>query len=165
MAGISLLGSPFGFGDQSIITFLFVLAVIFGVLELTNLFKNRAVNLLIALALSAFAAGQASFTNMLFSYLPGITGFFIVVFFIAFAFEILGVRKRAPGQDTFEGMAVGGVVLLLLFSVGWMLLKFFPIEVPVIGGQGLIFLIGLALIISLLWGALKAGGVAQTKGG
>jgi asparagine N-glycosylation enzyme membrane subunit Stt3 len=153
------LGAPLGLPDQSVITFLFVLAVIFGVLELTNLFKNRAVNLLIALALSAFAASQVTFTSLLFSYLPGVTGFFIVVFFIAFTFEILGVRKRKPGADLTDSMVVGGAVMLVLFTVGFSLLQMFPIDIPYIGGaSGMFFIVGLVLLISLFWSAMHFGG-------
>ncbi|MFH0830259.1 MAG: hypothetical protein V1887_03820 [Candidatus Aenigmatarchaeota archaeon] len=156
------LGAPFGMSDQFVVSFLFVLAVVFGVLELTNLFKNRAVNLLIALAISFFASSQAAFTGLLFNYLPSITWFFIAVFFIAFAMELFGVRKEKKGDRT-QGAAVAGGVLLVLFSVGFMMLELFPVQLPFIGGpENLIFLAGAAIVLSLFWGAMKedSGGKA-----
>lgn len=156
----------FGLGEPATISFFFILAVVFGVLKLSNVFKNNAVHAVVALAVAAFVATQASFVSILWVYLPSITWFFIVMFFIAFALELFGVRKGGRGEEgALQGMIVGGAVLLILLSVGWMLLQSFPVNLPVIGGgQNLIFLLGLVFIISLFWGAMKSGGMPQAKG-
>jgi len=166
MASSFTLGMPFGIGDQFIVSFLFILAVVFGVLELTNMFKNRAVNLLIALAISFFASSQASFTGLLFNFLPSITWFFVIVFFIAFSFEILGIRKKGDKNLTTQSAAVAGGVLLILFSVGFVLLRMFPVDIPFIGGpENIVFLAGLMIFLSLFWGAMKQQGGGGGKGG
>jgi len=69
---------------QFMIPFLFILAIIFGVLQLASPIKNKAANLIIALAISFFAASYGPFMTILWSYLPSITWFFIVMFFIVF---------------------------------------------------------------------------------
>ena len=153
-----------GLGEHATISFFFILAVVFGVLKLSNVFKNNAVHAVVALAVAAFVATQLSFVEMLWNYLSGITWFFIVMFFIAFALELFGVRKARPGegeQKAMEGMIVGGAVLFILLSVGWMLLRTFPVNLPLIGGgENLIFLLGLVFVISLFWGAMKSGGLS-----
>ena len=115
------------------IPFLFVLALVFGVLELANPMKNRAVNVIVAVAISFFAASYTPFTNMLWNYLPSITWFFIVMFLIVFVLEAFGLRKREKA-DYFQTMVVQGVVLLLLFTVGYNILQSFNIQIPYIGG-------------------------------
>jgi len=145
---------------QFAIPFLFVLAVVFGVLELTKVFKSRAVHAVVAIAIAFFATSYAPFLTALWSYLPSITWFFIVMFFFAFILQLLGLRGKAvgmPGKET-ESLVVGGVVLLVLLSAGYMILQEFPIELPLIGGgDNLILLIGLIFIISIFWAAMKIG--------
>ncbi|MEM5872562.1 MAG: hypothetical protein QXD55_01745, partial [Candidatus Aenigmatarchaeota archaeon] len=79
--------------EQILIPFLFVLAVVFGILELIKIFRNRGVNFLIALSIAFFTVTNTSFVNMLWSYFGSITTFFIIMFFIAFTFEVFGLRK------------------------------------------------------------------------
>ncbi|HIJ98240.1 TPA: hypothetical protein H1009_04080 [archaeon] len=152
----------FDFSNQQfLITFLFTLAVVFGVVEISKVFKgNKAVSLIIALAIAAFAAGYAPFQTTLWSLLPNITWFFIVLFLIAFGLELFGVRRGStvPGQEH-EGMIISAAVLLILLTVGWTTIQSSNISFPFIGGgQNLIFLVGLIIILSLFWSAMKTGG-------
>ena len=156
MEQIALQFMGLNIGDQTVIASLFVLAVVFGVLELSNVFKNRAVHFVISLAVAFFAASYAPLMTTLWTYMPSITWFFILMFFIAFALEMFGVRKE-KGVDI-ESMIVGGGVLLVLLSVGWSMLRYYPVEFPLIGGgENLLLLLGLVFIISLFWSALKVG--------
>lgn len=160
----------FDFSNQQfLITFLFTLAVVFGVVELSKVFKgNKAVALIIALAIAAFAAGYAPFQTTLWSLLPNITWFFIVIFLIAFGLELFGARKLVAGAPGHEGMIVSAAVLLILLTVGWTTIQSSNISFPFIGGgQNLIFLVGLIIILSLFWTAMKTGGgnVWQPGGG
>ena len=153
-----------GFGDQTMIAALFILAVVFGVLELSNVFKNRAVHFVISVAVAFFAASYQPLMQTIMSFLPNITWFFIVMFFIAFTLELFGVRKGGGGD--IESMVVGGGVLLVLFSIGWMMLQYYPIEFPLIGGgENLLLLMGIIFIISLFWSAMKLGAGQQPQKG
>ncbi len=154
--------------QQFLITFLFTLAVVFGVVELSKVFKgNKAVALVISLAIALFAAGYAPFQTTLWNLLPNITWFFIVLFLVAFGLELFGVRRGSaiPGREH-EGMIVSGAVLLILLTVGWQIIQTNPINLPFIGGgQNLIFFIGLILIVSLFWAAMKTSGEFGGGGG
>ena len=153
--------------QQFLITFLFTLAVVFGVVEISKVFKgNKAVSLIIALAIAAFAAGYAPFQTTLWNLLPNITWFFIVLFLVAFGLELFGVRRGSavPGKEH-EGMIVSAAVLLILLTVGWTVLQTNPISLPYIGGgQNLIFLVGFIIILSLFWSAMKTGFGEQPGG-
>ncbi|MDD5416536.1 MAG: hypothetical protein PHU12_01015, partial [Candidatus Aenigmarchaeota archaeon] len=74
----------FDITTQFLISFLFILAIVFGVLEKASPIKNKAANLIIALAISAFSASYTPFMSVLWSYLPSVTWFFIVMFFLVF---------------------------------------------------------------------------------
>ena len=149
---------------QFLIPFLFTLAVVFGAVELSKIFKgNRVVSLIISVAVALFAAGYAPFQIALWNLLPNLTWFFIVMFLIAFGMELFGVRKGREGSEH-EGMITSAAVLLILLTVGWNVLQTNRIALPFIGGgQNLIFLVGLIIIISLFWTAMKTGGTGSKK--
>ncbi|MFQ6009520.1 MAG: hypothetical protein ACE5J7_00130 [Candidatus Aenigmatarchaeota archaeon] len=154
----------FGLSNETLIASLFILAVVFGVLELSNVFKNRAVHFVVSLAVAFFASTYPPLVSALWTYLPSITWFFIVMFFIAFALELFGVRKGKEVEV--QSMVVGGGVLLVLLSIGWTMLQYYPIEFPLIGGgENLLLLLGIIFILSLFWGALKLGPGPQPQKG
>ena len=141
---------------QFFIPFLFVLAIVFGVLELASPIKNKAANLIVALAISFFAATYGPFMNIIWIYLPSVTWFFIIMFFIVFIMEIFGMR----GKKTVEAdkIVLSGVVLFLLLTVGWMVLDQTNIEIPLIGsGENILLILGIIFILIILWGAYKMG--------
>lgn len=141
--------------NQFIITFLFTLAVVFGALDLVNVFKNRAVSAVIAAAIAFFAASYNPFVTTLWFYLPNITWFFIVIFFIAFFLELFGLR-RPRGEAYKESIVIQGAILFILLSVGWMVIEQFPFEIPYIGGgQNVILFFGIILILAIFWSAFK----------
>jgi len=141
---------------QILIPFLFVFAVVFGMLELTHVFKNRAVEAVIAVALALFAATQPSFTTMLMTWLPSIVSFFVIIFFIAFLLELTGIRKAQTGHTEKAGLI--GVSLLILFAIGGVALSQFGLSLPFIGGpENILFLLGLVFIVALFWFAFKIG--------
>ena len=141
---------------QLLVPFLFVFAVVFGLLEITHVFKNRAVEAVIAIALALFAASQAAFTRLLLSWLPSIISFFVIIFFIAFVFELVGLRKAHTKHPEKAGLL--GIAIVILFAVGGLVLTQFSIELPVIGGpQNILFALGLIFIVALFWIAFKIG--------
>jgi hypothetical protein len=142
--------------NEFLIPFLFVLAIIFGVLRATRVFEgNVAVQMIIALALAYFAATYQPFVSTLFTYLPSITWFFIMMFFIVFILEVFGLRGRRERKEAQLNMIIYGVLLLLLFTIG-IHLKI-PTELPIIGSRENFFLLlGLLLIIAIFWYAYES---------
>lgn len=146
-----------GISDQMVITFLFTLAVVFGVLEFAKPIQSKPARLIFALALAAFASTYGPFASVLWQYLPNITWFFIVIFLFAFALKVTGIRGAQQGEG-FEPMVTNGAILLVLFGVGFTLLQQFPIDIPVIGGgQNLLFFLGFIFVLALFYGAMKIG--------
>jgi len=147
----------FGIEEQILITFLFVLAVVFGALRISNVLKSGPATFLLSLAVAAFAAMYAPFTATLWSIMPSLTWFFIIVFLIAFTLEMFGIRKGNK-EMTGDAMIVNAAILLVLLSVGWQIAQTFKMEIPYIGNtENLVFLLGMVFIAAIFWGALKMG--------
>lgn len=150
---------------QFLIPFLFMLAIVFGALRVSGLFKgNPGVNLLISFVLALFSATYAPFTTFLWTYLPDITWFFIAMFFLLFILEIFGIRRPGKKSEYMTDMIIYAILLLILFSVGFLILQTYPISIPFIGGgENAILLVGVILILGIFWAAYKTP--AQAKGG
>jgi len=140
---------------QFFIPFLFVLAVVFGVLQLVNIFKNKAVNAVISLAIAFFAASNSVFVATLNAQLGNITTFFIIMFFIAFVMELFGFRGR--GKDYTESLVLQGGILFVLLAIGFMFQDQIPTLPLIGGGTNLILLIAVILILAIFWAAFKIG--------
>lgn len=148
--------------QHTLIPFLFVLAIVFGILENVKVFgRNRGVNFLISVSIAFFSVTDEAFVNLLWTYFGSITTFFIVLFFIAFVLEIFGIRRGSPKDDS--TIFIGGAILLILLSVGYMISSQLP-ELPFIGGgSNLIALVGLIFILSIFWAAFKIGSGPQPQ--
>ncbi len=148
--------------QQFLIPFLFVLATVFGMMRVAKVFRgNVGVELILSLVLAFFAATYEPFNALLWVYLPSITWFFIAMFFLMFILEVFGLRKK-PGEkpgDYMLNMMIYGVLLLVLFSVGFMLLQTYPISLPLIGGgENLVLLLGVILVIAIFLSAYQVQG-------
>lgn len=139
-------------GSEFLIPFLFVLALSFGALEASKVFKNRAVNAVIAVALALFAASYQPFVTNLWGLLPALTWFFLLVFLLAFVGRALKVSDERERTKT---LVVGGMIMLLFLTVG---ISMMP-QVPVIGTENLLMAIGIFFLVMLIWIAAPHGPV------
>ena len=147
--------------EQTLIPFLFVLAIVFGVLELTKIFRNRGVNFLVALAIAFFTITNTAFVSMLWSYFGSITTFFIVMFLIAFVFEVFGLRKA--GRPPTSSILINAGILFILLSIGFLYVNQIP-ELPFVGGgQNLLFLLIIIFILVIFWSAFRIGQAAAPQ--
>jgi hypothetical protein len=149
--------------QQFLIPFLFVLAVVFGAVNASNVFRNRGVNLLVSVALAFFAASNTSFISFLWSQFGSISIFFIAMFFIIFTLEAFGVRKGQKGKDSSDALVINGAILFLLFSIGYLFIGSFPTLPIVGGGQNLLLLLFVVFMVVIFWFAYKTETPARQK--
>jgi hypothetical protein len=143
--------------NEFLIPFLFVMAIVFGVLEITKVFRNRGVNFVIALAISFFAVSNATFVGFLWAQFGNITAFFIIMFFIAFILEMFGLRRPSKESRSESGMIITGAVLFVMLALGFTYSDLIP-SLPYIGsGDNLILFFALVFILAIFWAAFKAG--------
>ena len=151
-----ILDLAFLMSEQILIPFLFVLAIVFGFLDVFKIFgRNIAVNFLIALAIAFFSISSEAFVNFLWTYFGSITIFFIIMFLLAFVLEIFGLRK-GKRENTSIIIIYGGILFVLLSL--WVLSSKYAPELPYIGsGQNLLFLIAIIFVLAIFWAAFKIG--------
>jgi hypothetical protein len=155
------LDAAFLLSEHILIPFLFVLAIIFGILELTGVFRNRGVKLLISLSIAFFTVTNSAFVELLWSQFALISGFFIVMFFIAFVLQVFGIRGQAPTGG--EGIMINGAILVLLLVFGFASSNLLP-QIPFLGGgTNLISIAALILILVIFWAAFKTGEQPQAQ--
>jgi hypothetical protein len=139
---------------QPYLPFFFVLAVIFGLLEIVDIFKRKSVNLIISLVFAFFAAGYEPFVQIFFNYFSLILWSFIVIFFIAFLMEALGLKKSKVkhGEENLP-VIIGGVLILLLVTIG---IQFFPdFNISFLSKNDTLLLAGLALLAIMFFYAYR----------
>ncbi len=144
--------------------FFFVLAIVFGLLSIANIFKNRqtgrtlnSVNLMIALVFAFFAAGYQTFVDLFFANFSIILWAFVILFFIAFALHALGLRGKDNITKGREDLPITllGIVLLLLVTSGFAYIS--EIEIPILGTENFMILLALILIALMFFYAYELG--------
>jgi len=147
---------------QPFLPFLFVLAIVYGMLTITGIFKTKdgrpmnSVNFIIALVFAFFAAGYAPFVNFFFANFGAVLWAFIILFFIAFILEVVGLRrKKVPKGKEDVPIMMGGIIILLLVTVGFTYIS--DLEIPIIGAQNFMVIIGLVLLMLVLYYAYELG--------
>ena len=153
--------ASFQITEHFLIPFLFTLAIIFGALRYARIFGNNTpVQMIIAIVLAYFASTYEPFVSTLYTYFPSITWFCIVMFFIAFIMEIIGLGKKSPQGDHELNMFIYGILLLILLTIGISQAKAFGIyEIPIIGNlENLALILGIIFIIGIFYFAYKSSG-------
>lgn len=148
----------FNLTTEFLIPFMFTFAILLGVLELSLKTWSKPVKTIISLTIAFFATSYQPFTAALWSLLPSITWFFIIMFFLVFILEIFGIRKA--GQKAEPGtLVIQGAILLVLMGTGYYIIRAFPgIDIPFVGGpENILLLIGIFLILTIFWTAFKIG--------
>lgn len=140
---------------QPFLPFFFVLAIVYGVLSVTNIFKKTSVNMIIALVFAFFASGYPPFLNFFFNNFGYLLWSFIVIFFIAFFMEAIGLRGKdssKKGKDI--GILIIGIAILLLITfVG----RVSEMNIPILGSENFLILIGLFLLVMIFYYAYLHG--------
>ncbi len=147
---------------QPFLPFFFVLAVVFGTLSISNVFKRsdgrpmNSVNFIIALVFAFFAAGYQPFVAFFFANFGAVLWAFIIIFFIAFILEAIGLRrKKVPKGKEDVPIMMGGVIIMLLATVGFAYIS--ELEIPVVGTENFMVILGIILLLLVLYYAYEFG--------
>lgn len=132
-------------------TFLFVFAIIFGLLTSINrepIFKNSKVNAAIAAVFAIFSASYQPLVDALKTYIPLASIALIVLFFL-----ILIKRHFGSGDANKLPLTITLAVFLLLAGVFWNdISHFLPVSVD---PASALWIIGIIVILMIFWAAYK----------
>jgi hypothetical protein len=143
------------------IPFIFVLAVVYGALEIAGIFKNKAVNTVIAIVFAFFAASTPFVSSFIYAVFPYAVLIFIAIFFLAFLKRaFLGKGKAGEGKKDHDWTLIIILCVLALLLMASFTDAIDSVIGPMgIGGESVIYMIAFVVIIAIFFMAYK-----MTKG-
>jgi len=136
-----------------LIPFFFIFAIIYGALEISGVFKNKAVKAIIAVVLGFFAVSNAQVVGFIHQVLPFAAIFFVVVFFIGFIMKPFRGRGGEPGKrDPFLLLVVLGLLLIVFAQLATPSSPFYPdISSTILGDESVLWGIGIVIVIFMFY--------------
>lgn len=149
---------PFDFlSMELLLPFFLVLAIVYGALEVSKVFKNRAVKGIIAVVFAFFSVTNTQVVSFINSILPYAAGFFVVIFLIWIVLKpIRGEKKEGEKRrgDPVLVIIVLGLVLIILARL--QSTNYFPSS-SILSNENLIWIIGIIIVAVVLYKAYKIG--------
>ena len=142
---------------SSAIPFFFIAAVVYGALEVSGVFANKNIKMIISGVIAFFTLTYEPLILFINQILPYAAIFFIIVFFVAFLFKPLK-REGKEGRDYTLIIVVAGLVLVFLANSGYELIKQW---FPQLSNINFMVAIGVVIIILVLYAAYKRQGQGE----
>lgn len=141
------------FGIEQLIPFFFVLAIVYGALEISNVFKNKAVNAIISIAIALFAIISPGVTAFIYQILPVAAIVFVIVFFLGFMKSFFG-GKGDKDKDYTLPVIIVGLVLIFIVSQSENISRWIP-QLSFLSNENFIVIVILAAIGFALYATYK----------
>ena len=125
-----------------ILPFFFILAIVYGSLEVSKVFQNKGVKAIIALVIAIFAASSPVAVEFILFILPYATIFFVVFFLFGF---VASYFKQKEGEEKDFTVIAAVLAIVLLFLASQESMEFISIEDS--NFVGMIVLLVIALIL------------------
>ncbi len=138
------------------VPFFFLLAVVYGALGISGVFKNRAVNMIIALVIAFFGMTYQPFTSWLYAIMPYAIILFIAVFFLGFIYKLFKGRKGEQKDFTLI-LIVIGLFLILFVRFGEDIESLTASLGMPVTYESLVGIVGIIVLIAFFYGAYKLG--------
>ena len=102
----------------SLLPFLFILAIVYGALEISKVFENKGVKAIISVVMAFFAMLSPGVTELVLFIIPYATMFFIAFFFLGFVLSFFKSEGKggSGGKDYTLIIIVLGLFLLFISS-------------------------------------------------
>jgi hypothetical protein len=138
----------------TLIPFLFVLAVVYGALEVSDIFKKSQVKLIISLCFALVAMTTGFITEFIMGILPYAILAFIAIFFVGFALSFFKGKKE--GERDYTLMAI--VLILFLLFVANYGIGYLSAYMPSLSGGDLATGVGILVLLLVFYAAYKGWG-------
>jgi hypothetical protein len=134
---------------ETLLPFLLVIAVVYGALETSGMFKNRAIRSIIAVVLGFFAISNYQVTSTINSFLPYAALAFLVIFVAGYVRKSLGGKESRDNTMVIILMGLGLLFIASLFrgESGFELYQY----------TEFLWIVGIVVVIAILYGAYKMG--------
>jgi len=141
------------FSDFSLfLPFFFVLAVVYGSLQFSGIFQNKAVMAIISVVIGFFAMSSETVVNFIMQLFVPATVFFIIFFFIGFVYSVF--KKTGERDYTLFSISLG-LMLLFFLNMGnsFEQTNFMGLQIT----QNFIAIMGFIFMILIFYAAYKKG--------
>lgn len=136
------------------IPWLFVFAIVYGALEISNVMKDKKVNAVIAFVVAFLAITSPPVIKFIFSVVPYATIVFVIVFFIGFLTSPLRGKKEGEAPDYTLAMSVIALLFIFFIQMG----TDFVTSVFGLSAENLLVGAGLVMIVLVLFLGYKIKG-------
>ena len=135
------------------IPFFLILAIVYGALEVSGVFKNRGVMAVISLVIALFGISSEPVIGLIYQILPWAVCLFIIIFFLGFIFSLF---KGKGEKDYSLLMIIIGLALIFLINMGYDIID----SLLPYGMEAENFMVGtgLLLIVIIFYAVYKRGG-------
>lgn len=96
--------------------FVFIFAVVFGVMQVSGIIREKNINLIIALAMSLFASLYQPLNIILWQVMPYAAGILLILFFLKLVLNLVGVK--GVGEVGNNAPIVLVILILLIIVLG-----------------------------------------------
>lgn len=155
--------SAFGSGMFSmdlILPFFLVLAIVYGALEISKTFTNKAVKAIIAVVFAFFAILNSQIVTLINNILPYAAMAFVVIFIVWIVLKPLR-GERKDGRKTDPVLIVVVLILAMVFFARMQVTNSLP-EYGFLTNSNLIWIVGLIAVVFIIW---KVYGMGPSDGG
>ena len=133
--------------------FFFILAVVYGSLEFTEVFKNRGARAIISVVIAFVSISYPPVSAFIYQFLPVLAVFFLVFFLLGF---ILSIFKKAEKPDA-PAIAMIFAILLIVLAGTWynLMSSLSGFGISFASASNILWLIGILILIVIFYAAYK----------
>ena len=132
--------------------FFFILAIVYGALEVSGVFKNKAVIAIISLVIAFFTISSDAAVSFIYDVLPFAIIVFIIVFLLGFIFSLFKGEKK--DYSLFAVVCALGIVFVA--NQGYDMIN--AIIPASIGAENFIAIVGVIFIVVIFYAVYKKWG-------
>ena len=143
---------------STVIPFMFVLAVVYGALEVSDIFKRKQVKVILSLCFALVAMTNALITTFIMGVLPYAILGFIVLFFIGFIMNFFKDDKDGKGGGKKDFTLIIIVLVLFLIFMSSYGMEFFGGSVSGLSSEELSTGIGITVLLIIFYSAYRLKG-------
>ncbi|MCK5023334.1 MAG: hypothetical protein KAS04_04125 [Candidatus Aenigmarchaeota archaeon] len=145
------------FSLEIMLPFFLVLAIVFGALEVSQVFSNKAVKAIIAFVFAAFSVMNMQVVAMINFLLPYAAGFFVLFFLVWIILKPLrgkGGDGKGDKKDPLILIVVLVLVLVIMTRLGD---TGYSYSLGFLANPNLLWIIGIVVVVFIIYKAYKMG--------
>jgi hypothetical protein len=139
---------------ELLLPFFLVLAVVYGALEVSNIFRNRAVKAIIAAVFAFFSIMNSQVVSLINSILPYAAAFFVLLFL---AWIVIKPFRGGGGQGKIDPVIIVIILGLILILIARLASTGYISDNSILSNTNLLWIVGIAIALIIFYKVFKIG--------